>query len=92
MAASRIRWFVAGAAFVGAAVVLNPSPERHRERIKEVVAERSQLAGLLKLGSVAAFVSTYHSLGVASYSKVGERTVSVGALGYVHVLDLQGGK
>ncbi len=92
MAASRIGWFLAGAAFVGAAVVLNPSPERHRDRIKEVVAERSQLAGLLKLGSVAAFMSTYHSLGVASYSKVGERTVSIGALGFVHVLDLQGGK
>ena len=92
MAASRIGWFLAGAAFVGAAVVLNPSPERHRERLKEVVAERSQLAGLLKLGSVAAFMSTYHSLGVSSYSTAGERTVSIGALGFVHVLDLQGGK
>ena len=92
MAAGRIRWFLAGAAFVGATVVLNPSPEQHRERLKEAVAERSQLAGLLKLGSVAAFMSTYHSLGVASYSKVGERTVSIGALGFVHVLDLQGGK
>lgn len=92
MAASRIGWFLAGAAFVGAAMALNPSPERHRERIKEVVAERSQLAGLLGLGSVAAFASTYHSLGVASYTTVGERTVSVGALGFVHVLGLQGGK
>ncbi|MCC6249466.1 MAG: hypothetical protein IT499_17140 [Rubrivivax sp.] len=92
MAARRLSWFLAGAACVAALVALNPSPERHRERIRAAVAERSLLAGLLKLGDVAAFVATYRSFGVASTMKAGERTVSVGAFGYVDVLELQGGK
>jgi hypothetical protein len=40
---------------------------------------------VLSLGSVAAFASNYHSLGVASYTKVGDRLLSVGFMGYVHV-------
>lgn len=67
------------------AVVLNPSPERHRTAIKEVIAERSPLAGALGVGSLAAFASTYHSLGVASYTTAGERTLSIGVLGMVFV-------
>jgi len=67
------------------AFVLNPSPEKHRAKIKEVIAERSPVAGALGLGSLAAFTSTYHSLGVASYTTVGERTVSFGVLGMVFV-------
>jgi hypothetical protein len=35
---------------------------------------------------VAAFASTYHSLGIASYTTAGDRTLSVGALGLVYVL------
>lgn len=76
---------VAVVALVGAALVLNPSPERHREAIKEAIGDRSPLAGLLRLGSLAAFASTYHSLGVASYTKAGEQTLSVGAFGVVFV-------
>ena len=67
------------------AFVLNPSPERHRARLQQVIAERSPLAGALGVGSLAAFVSTYHSLGVASYTTAGERTLSVGLLGMVFV-------
>ena len=68
------------------ALVLNPSPERHRDKIKESVGRRSPMAGLLGLGSLAAFASNYHSLGVASYTRTGERTLSVGALGMVFVM------
>jgi len=68
------------------ALVLNPSPERHRDKIKESVGRRSPVAGLLGLGSLAAFASNYHSLGVASYTRTGERTLSVGALGMVLVM------
>ena len=68
------------------ALVLNPSPERHRDKIKECVGRRSPMAGLLGLGSLAAFASNYHSLGVASYTRAGERTLSVGALGMVFVM------
>ena len=68
------------------ALLLNPSPERHRDKIKESVGRRSPVAGLLGLGSLAAFASNYHSLVVASYTRAGERTLSVGALGMVFVM------
>ena len=73
------------AAIVAAAFVFNPSPDRHRLKIKEAMAERSTIARVLSLGSFAAFASNYHSLGVASYTKVGDRLLSVGFMGYVHV-------
>lgn len=71
---------------VALAFVLNPSPEQHRARIKEAIAERSPLAGVLGLGAITAFVSTYHPLGVASYTTVDDRTVSIGVFGMVFVL------
>ena len=73
------------AALVAAAFVFNPSPDRHRLKIKEAMAQRSTIARVLSLGSFAAFASNYHSLGVASYTKVGDRLLSVGFMGYVHV-------
>lgn len=75
-----------GGALVAAAFVFNPSPEQHRSEIRQAVAERSQLAGLLGIGALTAFASTYHPLGVASYTTVNGRTVSIGAFGMVFVL------
>jgi len=69
------------------AVALNPSPERHRARIKDAIGERSRVARVLGMGALAAFASSYHSLGVASYTTAGDRTLSVGVLGMVFVLD-----
>ena len=63
--------------------VLNPSPDQHRAKIKEAIAERNQLAGMFGLGTLAAMASTYHPLGVASYTTVNDRVISVGALGMV---------
>ena len=68
------------------AVVLNPSGERHRETIKQAIADRSPLQALLGVGSLTAFASEYHSLGVASYTKVGDRLVSIGAFGMVFLV------
>lgn len=68
-------------------VLLNPSADRHRTKIREAVAERNAVARVMGLGSLAAFASTYHSLGVASYTTVGDRLVSVGAMGMVFVSD-----
>jgi hypothetical protein len=68
------------------AAALNPSPERHRARIKEVMGERSPVARVLGVGSLAAFASSYHSVGVASYTTAGDRTLSVGAFGVVFVM------
>jgi hypothetical protein len=73
------------AVVVLAAIVLNPSPELHRAGIKEKVGQRSQVARVLGLGSLAAFTSTYHSLGVASYTTAGDKTLSWGAFGLVFV-------
>lgn len=75
------------AGVIALAVVLNPSPEQHRARIKQAVAERSRLAGLLGMGALKAFVSGYHSLGVASYTEVDGKAASIGAFGIVFVLD-----
>ena len=76
---------VSAAVALSLAFLLNPSPERHRLKIKDAIADRSPMAGALGVGSFAAFASTYHSLGVASYTTAGERTVSLGALGMVFV-------
>lgn len=77
--------FIAAAATLVAAVVLNPTPEQHRARIKEAIAERSPLAGFLGVGALTAFASTYHPLGLASYTTVNDHTVSIGVLGMVFV-------
>jgi hypothetical protein len=77
---------IVAAAVTAAAVALNPSPERHRLKIKEAIAERSPLAGALGIGALTAFASTYHPLGVASYTTVNDRTVSFGMLGMVFVM------
>lgn len=92
MARTAVVSAVIAAALTAAAFVLNPSPERHREKIKQAVAERSPLAGALGLGALTAFTSTYHPLGVASYTTVNGRTVSVGAFGVVLVLPPESGK
>ena len=75
------------AALLALAFLFNPSAEQHRAKIRAAVSERSPLAGALGLGSLAAFVSNYHSLGVASYTTAGERTLSWGALGMVFVAE-----
>lgn len=77
---------IAGAVVV-AALVLNPSADRHRNEIKESIAERSPMAGFFGVGALTAFASHYHSLGVVSYTRIRDKTVSVGFLGMVFVLD-----
>ncbi|MDH4150480.1 MAG: hypothetical protein OEW79_09035 [Betaproteobacteria bacterium] len=84
---SKAIWFVAGALTVVLAIALNPSPERHRDKIKESIAERSQVAAALQLGSLTAFVSNYHSLVVASYTTVNDKVQSFGLLGMMFVTD-----
>lgn len=69
------------------AVALNPSAERHREGIRKAIAERSELQRVFGVGELKAFFSLYRSLGVASYTTLNDRVVSVGAFGLVIVLD-----
>lgn len=75
------------AALVVLAVVLNPSADRHRAKIKEAIGERSQLNKALGVGQLTAFVSKYHSVGVGSYTTVDDKVRSVGAFGMVFVAD-----
>ena len=86
MSRSSLITAIVAAAVTAGAFLLNPSPETHRARIKDAVAERSPLAGLLGVGALKAMTSEYHSLGVASYTTLNEHTLSVGALGVVFVL------
>jgi hypothetical protein len=75
------------AAVLVLAALLNPSPERHRQEIRQQLGERNPVARLLALNALAAFASNYHSLGLASYTTAGERVLSVGVLGLVFVLE-----
>ena len=74
------------------AVQFNPTPEMHRAQIRKVLGDRSTLWRVLGLGSIAAFASSYHSVGVASYTTAGGRTMSIGAFGVVKVMDLNDDK
>lgn len=85
MSKSTFKPVAVAASILVLAFLFNPSPERHRTKIKEAMAARSPVARVLGLGSLAAFASTYHTLGVASYTTAGERTLSVGVMGLVFV-------
>lgn len=69
------------------AIALNPPAERHREKIRAAVAERSQLEHLLGVGHLTAFASRYHSFGLGSYTTVDDKLTSLGAFGLVFVMD-----
>lgn len=79
--------FIVAAVTIALAVVLNPSPEKHREKIKEAIAARSQLERVLGIGQLTSFASRYHSFGVGSYTTVNDKVTSIGAFGMVFVAD-----
>ncbi|HEY3698484.1 MAG TPA: hypothetical protein VGK97_04075, partial [Spongiibacteraceae bacterium] len=58
------------------ALVLNPSAERHRQKITENIGERSQLENVLGVGQLTAFVSRYHSFWIGSYTTVNDKVTS----------------
>ena len=73
------------AAVLVLAFATNPTADRHRVEIREATGQRSQLARVVGVGALKAFASSYHSLGIASYTTVGDRTASWGAFGLVFV-------
>lgn len=80
--------FIIALIIIGAlGFALNPSAEKHREKIKEAIAERSQIEHLLGIGHLTSFVSRYHNVAIASYTTVNEKIISVGAYGVVFVLE-----
>jgi hypothetical protein len=78
---------IVAAVVIALAFVLNPSPEKHRAKIKEVIAERSQLERVFGIGQLTSFASRYHSFGVGSYTTVNDKVTSIGAFGLVFVTD-----
>lgn len=78
-----LTFIAAIAVLLALAMALNPSPEKHRAAIKQAIAQRSPLAGALGIGVLSAFVSSYHSVGVASYTVVNDRLATFGAFGIV---------
>ncbi|MFZ2973477.1 MAG: hypothetical protein WA049_12625 [Ferribacterium limneticum] len=80
-----MKTLIAVAIAIALAFVLNPPAEKHRDKIKTAIAERSQVERILGIGQLTSFVSTYHSLGVASYTTVNEKVTSIGVFGMVFV-------
>jgi hypothetical protein len=74
------------AALVALAIALNPSGDKHRTTIKEAIADRSPLQAVLGIGVLTAFVSNYHSVGVASYTVFDGKLVTIGAFGMVFLV------
>lgn len=74
-------------AFLALSVLLNPSADKHREKITQSISERSQLESILGVGQFTAFAARYKSLGIASYTTVNGNVISVGALGMVFFVD-----
>ena len=87
MQKSRLATIVILIVVVVLAFALNPSPEQHRTRIRAAMSERSPLAAVLGAGVLTAFASNYHSLGVASYTRIDNRIISIGAFGIVFVVE-----
>lgn len=69
------------------AAALNPSADRHRQKITEAISERSELESFFGIGKLTAFASRYSSLGIASYTTVDGKLTSIGVMGMVFVLD-----
>lgn len=87
MSKNKLRPLLILAALLFLAVVLNPGPEKHRAKISEVIAQRSQVERLLGIGQLTSFASRYRSLGIASYTTVNDKITSLGAYGMVFVTD-----
>lgn len=68
------------------AFVFNPSASKHRTVVEQTLSERSLLSKALGLGAMTAFVADYRSLGVASYTAINGKMVSVGLFGIVFVV------
>lgn len=82
------KFLIAVLVLLGVAFATNPGADSHRAKLKAEIAERSQIAGVLGLGGLAALVSTYHTLGVASYTTLNDKVVSYGAFGLVVIPEL----
>jgi hypothetical protein len=70
-------------ALLALALVLNPDKTRHDDAIRAEMARRSPIASFFGAGHLASWVAEYHSIGIASYTKIDGRIVTIGAFGIV---------
>lgn len=82
---SSIRTAAIIVAAVVAAFLLNPDEARHDRAIGDDVARQSSVASMLGGGRVMGWLTRYHSVGVASYTEVDGKVISLGAFGLVYV-------
>lgn len=80
-------YIVFAIAFLALSALLNPSADKHRDKITRSISERSQLESIFGVGQFTAFAARYESLGIASYTTVNGNVISVGALGMVFFID-----
>ncbi len=75
-------------AVLGVVALLNPSETRHREEFTRAFQADHPVLSLFGADRVVPTLLTYRSYGVVSVGKVGERVATVGAVGKVHVREL----
>ncbi|MEJ5989953.1 hypothetical protein WG902_08145 [Ramlibacter sp. PS3R-8] len=85
MSRGRLITFAVLAVVLLVAFATNPSPDRHRVKLREAAGDRNPLARVPGVGVMTELSTGYHSLGVASYTTVGNRIVSWGVFGVVFV-------
>jgi hypothetical protein len=65
--------------------VSNPSPDRHKQAIRDSVYEGQPIASMLGLGVISSNLATYKSYALFSTMELDNQRVSLGALGRVWV-------
>ena len=88
--ASRASEWVAGWLIAGLIVVLafalNPSATAHRESIRAAIVDKHPIASFFGAAGLVALDVKYTSVGFASFTMSGTKTVSIGLFGQVFVL------
>lgn len=75
--------------FGGIAFFTNPSHEKHKEAIRDYIAQQAPIASAFGIGRVAAWATKYESYGVMSKTMDGSNTISFGAFGMVFVVGVK---
>ncbi|MDD5364597.1 MAG: hypothetical protein PHR30_04595 [Gallionellaceae bacterium] len=75
--------------FIAIIFFTNPSHEKHKEAIRNYIAQQAPIASVLGIGRVAAWATEYKSYGIVSITEDGGRTISIGALGMVFVVGIK---
>jgi hypothetical protein len=70
-------------AFLAIGVLANPDKAKHDQIIRQQVRNQSPIASIFGAGRLASWVADYHSIGIASYTTIDGKVVTMGAFGIV---------